>query len=178
MSDFEGAIKAAIKLEEDGRAFYLEAAGKSTNVQAKKTFESLAADETKHIEWIKEQTAGAGPRHELCAPTAGVLDAAAANRELYVRLKGIFADVSPEAATASADEDIKAIDTAIGMEDKSVEAYTDWAENGPSDAIRKLGSMLVGIEKFHRQVLENAKEYLTSPGDWFMQEEGWSFDGG
>ena len=165
MSDFEGAIKAAIKLEEDGRAFYLAAAKKSKSAQATKMFESLAADETKHIEWIEEQT-------------AGVLDAATANRELYARLKGIFADASPEATAASSDDDIKAIDTAIGMEERSVEAYTDWAENGPSEAIRKLGSMLVGIEKFHRQVLENAKEYLSSPGDWFMQEEGWSFDGG
>jgi rubrerythrin len=165
MSDFEGAIKAAIRLEEDGRDFYLAAAGKSTNVHAKKTFESLAADEAKHIEWIKERT-------------AGVLDAATANRELYAALKGIFADASPESAAASADEDIEAIDAAICMEQKSVEAYADWAANGPSDAIRKLGSMLVGIEKFHRQVLENAKEYLANPGDWFMQEEGWSFDGG
>ncbi len=51
-------------------------------------------------------------------------------------------------------------------------------EKGDSEEIRSLGEVLVGQERFHRQLLENAKEYLQNPGDWFLQEERWNFEGG
>ena len=47
-------LEAALKLEEDGKSFYLETAAKAGNELAKKTFESFAKDEALHIEWIKK----------------------------------------------------------------------------------------------------------------------------
>ncbi|MHC4251948.1 MAG: ferritin family protein [Planctomycetota bacterium] len=160
--DPEGAVAAAIKLEEDGRRFYLESAAKTANELVKRMFESLAADETNHIDWI----------HAKNPEVESSLDA---NRALYAKLKGIFADAP---AAGGAESDSAAIDVAIGMEEKSAAAYAEWAAEGATDEIRKLGAVLVGQEKFHRQLLENTKEYLDSPGDWFLSEERWNFEGG
>ena len=160
--DAKGAVAAAIKLEEDGRKFYLDSAAKTTSDLVRKMFESLAADETDHIDWI----------HTL-AP--GVESSLEANRALYAKLQGIFAG-APEAGGAESDS--AAIDVAIGMEEKSAAAYAEWAAEGGSEEIRKLGAVLVGQERFHRQLLENMKEYLKSPGDWFLAEERWNFEGG
>ncbi|GAG28219.1 unnamed protein product, partial [marine sediment metagenome] len=108
----------------------------------------------------------------------GVESARAANEALYGKLKDVFAAASGAKAVEGSGSDIEAIDVAIGTEDKSVEAYAEWVEKGDSEEIRGLGEVLVGQERFHRQLLENAKEYLQNPGDWFMQEERWNFEGG
>ena len=158
----EGAVAAAIKLEEDGRRFYLESAAKTTSEHVKTMFESLAADETDHIDWIHAKNPGVGSSTE-------------ANRALYAKLKGIFADAP---GAGGAESDSAAIDVAIGMEEKSAAAYAEWAAEGDTDEIRKLGAVLVGQERFHRQLLENMKQYLDSPGDWFLSEERWNFEGG
>ncbi len=165
MATKEEAVAAAKQLEVEGRRFYLEAAGKASTEPLKKMFASLADDESNHLEWL-----------DKLAP--GVESAKAANEALYGKLKDVFAGASGAKDAESAGNDIEAIDIAIGMEDKSVEAYTGWVEKGDSEDIRSLGEVLVGQERFHRQLLENAKEYLQNPGDWFMQEERWNFEGG
>ena len=72
-------VDAAVRLEEDGRAFYLDAAGKTANELTRRMLESLAADEANHIEWIK-QNAG--------APSSADVE----NQKLYASLRGIFAE--------------------------------------------------------------------------------------
>ncbi len=165
MATREEAVAAAKQLEVDGRRFYLEAAGGASTEPLKKMFASLADDESNHLEWL-----------DKLAP--GVKSARPANEALYGRLKDIFAATSGAKAAEGSGSDIEAIDVAIGMEEKSVAAYSEWAEKGETEDIRKLGDVLVGQERFHRQLLENAKEYLQNPGDWFMQEERWNFEGG
>jgi rubrerythrin len=161
-SEGAAAVAAAIKLEEDGLKFYLDAAAKAASDPMKKMFESLAADETNHIDWIH-------------ARNPGVDSSTDANRALYAKLKTVFADAP---AVEKADSDVAAIDVAIGMEEKSAALYAEWAAEGDSGEIRKLGAVLVGQERFHRQLLVNMKEYMESTGDWFLAEERWNFEGG
>ncbi len=165
--DREAAVAVAIKLEEDGRVFYLDAAAKTKSEFVRKTLESLAEDELRHIAWIKARLPGVDSSRD-------------ANRALYAKLEGIFAGAPAEtrAAAAGAQSDSDAIDVAIGMEEKSAAVYAEWEEGGESEDLRKLGEILVGQERFHRQLLVNMKEYLASPGDWFMSEERWNFEGG
>jgi rubrerythrin len=160
-------VKAAAQLERDGRELYLDVAKKATNDLARTMFESLAHDELDHLHWV-----------ENLEP--GVDTAEAANRELYDRLRPIFADV-PEAklrSFADSDDDVDAIGVAIGMEEKSIEAYDEWARECDDGPTRELCKTLVNIERFHRQVLNNTLEYFEHTPDWFMKEEQWNFEGG
>ena len=43
----------AMKMEQDGRAFYLEHAGKTSNAALKRVLEELADDELKHYNIFK-----------------------------------------------------------------------------------------------------------------------------
>lgn len=158
--------RAAIQLETDGREMYLDMAKKSPNPETRKMFESLALDEADHIQWIKDVE-------------PGVDVAETANRRLYARLRHIFADV-PEASLrkiAASQGDVDAINFAIGIENKSIDAYEKWANEAENEEIRALCSVLVDVEHFHRQVLSNTLEYLEHSPDWFMQEEQWNFEG-
>lgn len=158
---------AAVQLEKDGREMYLQMAGRAANTETKKMFESLALDETDHIKWIQNTE-------------PGVSAAEKANRRLYERLSHIFADV-PEARLrkiAASEGDVEAINFAIDMENKSIAAYEKWAGDAADEDVRSLCRILVDIELFHRQVLENTLEYLEHSPDWFMEQEHWNFEGG
>ena len=160
-------LNAARKLEEDGQAFYLQTADKAKNGIARQTFESFARDEDNHIRLIDKMLAG--------GDTAPVN--AEAVQEVYASLKGIFAGVNEDSKgrlATSADE-IKAIEIAMGKEEESIKAYSTWAASD-DPGIQALFTMLTDIEKAHYTLLENAKTYLDSTGDWFMMDEQWSFD--
>jgi len=76
------------------------------------------------------------------------------------------------------EDDIKAVSVALGMEKKSVAAYDKWASEADDKDVRELCAKLADFERVHVKVLYNTVEYLEHTGDWFMQEEGWMFDGG
>jgi rubrerythrin len=159
-------VKAAAQLERDGYNFYIEAAEKAGNDLAKRMFSSLADDEVDHLRWI-----------ERSAPDVNTAEAA--NRQLYARLSPIFADVPQQKLNelASSEGDIKAINTAIAIEQKAAAAYAEWVGQCDDPDVKKLCETLVGVEKFHEQVLKNTLEYFEKTADWFMKEEQWSFDG-
>ena len=162
----EEVARAAIALEEDGRALYLEVAEKTADDLAKKMFLALADDELDHIDWIKD--------------LVPAVDASAtANRRLHQKLRHIFADV-PEAkarAFARAEDDVKAIHIALGKERESIDAYDKWAAESDDPDVAGLCNTIAGIERFHVQVLNNTLEYFEHTPDWFMQEEQWNFEG-
>jgi rubrerythrin len=166
MAGREEVAGAAIQLEKDGREFYLGAAAKTKSDLARKMFEGLAEDELNHIDWIEKLSPGAGT-------------AESANRALYDRLRPIFAGAPPGLRLSAelTDTDLEAIDIAIGMEEKSMAAYEKWAAEDDSDDVQALCKALAGQEHFHRQMLENTRQYLDKTADWFMQEEQWNFEG-
>lgn len=163
----EEVINTAIKLENDGIRFYTDTSAKSSNLLIKKMFQSLAEDEKKHIEWIQNLAPDVKTSGEF-------------NKKLYERLKKIFSEPDKEIKSKAEDaaDDIKAIDIAIGMENKSEKEYLSFADEAEDPEVEKLFTILADVERFHADLLLNSKEYLDRPHDWFMQQEGWMFDGG
>jgi rubrerythrin len=166
----EAILQAAIKLEEDGRKFYLAMAGDAANDMARRTFESFAKDEANHIAWIRDVLAAGGN-----IPPAD--DAANA---VYASVKKIFArvPVSKKGKLGTSKDELKALKTAQGKEEASIKAYLKWADASTDPDIQALFTSLVAVERLHRDLLVNTREYLERTGDWFMVEEQWSFDGG
>ncbi len=163
----EAVIEAATQLERDGRAFYEQAAERASTEAVRKMFQSLANDEVKHEQWLKEL---AGAR---LSPTGE-------SKALHDRLRTIFADVPTEEreTIAGSTDDRKAIDVAITREIKAMQAYAQWAGECDDADVRALCLKLVDVETFHKRALENTIDYLDHTADWFMEEEQWSFDGG
>ena len=165
MSVESEAIAAARQLEVDGLQFFEEKAETTPGRIIKELFKSLAADEKKHIQWLDD-----------LAP--GVSDAATANRELLGQLKEVFSSETASEGLKAATSDVEILDLAISLEQKTADVYTDWATNQTDDKVKALGKVLAGQELFHKQLLENTKQFLEKPGNWFMQEERWNFEGG
>ena len=165
MSTELATVAAARQLEVDGRDFFLKKMEESTNPILKKLFESLAADEDRHIKWLDDLSPGG-------------VDAQSANRELLGKLKDVFGSDDAKEGLQKAESDIEVLDLAIGLEQKISDVYTAWSNSQDDEKQSKLGAVLAGQELFHKQLLQNTKEYLATPGDWFLKEEKWNFEGG
>lgn len=154
-------IRAAIQLERDGRQFYLDVAEKASSALAKQMFQSLADDEVRHIQWI-----------EKLSP--GEKSAAEVNKGLYQRLSHIFADMPEETRRSAqvAQSDMDALSLAIDMEVRSREAYEQWGKASEDDEVHSLCQVLAGAEAYHKELLENTREYLYHSIDWFLQDKG------
>ncbi|MFH1709289.1 MAG: ferritin family protein [Planctomycetota bacterium] len=166
----EAILQAAIKLEEDGRKFYLAMAGDAENDLARRTFESFAKDEANHIAWIKETLGGGG----------NIAPADDAANAVYASVKKIFARVpaSKKGKLGTSKDELKALKIAMGKEEASIKAYRKWADQSTDAEIAELFTSLAAVERVHRDLLANTREYLEKTGDWFMVQEQWSFDGG
>jgi rubrerythrin len=159
-------IKAALQLEVDGRTLYLDAAAEAQSDMVRGTFEGLADDELRHMQYIREVSAGEETLRTV-------------NQQVYSRLRPIFAD-APDAVrqqVADAVLDLEALNLAIDMEEKSRVAYEQWGKDAETEEVRKLCALLESAELFHRQLLENVISYLDHPHDFFLREERWIVEG-
>ncbi len=164
--DKKEIIDTAVRLEEDGRSFYLEAASKASNPAVREVLASLAKDEENHIEWIRNTLGVEKSAREL-------------NEETYGRVKHIFAQ-APEGtkeAFQAARDDLKPLRLALEMEQKTWKAYQDWAGEVEGADLQALLLKLVEVEKFHERLLENTLLYMEDPAAFHQQDEGWLLDG-
>ncbi len=160
-------IDTARKTEMDGRKFYAETAASTENPLARRMFESLAAAEKKHLELIEKLAAG-----EFDAPPYDH----DFSRNLTTLFSEVGGNVKPLAGKSA--DDIAALDIAIEMEDKSMVFYRQWAEKVAADQVRKFCARMYAEEEDHWRILQSTRDYLDTTGNWFMVQEGWSFDGG
>jgi rubrerythrin len=165
--DKQEVIQAAAQMEKDGRAFYLEAAGKATNPAVREVLEHLAADELKHIEWIDEVL---GP-HDAGKEARG---------GAYDRLKHVFKEMPAEDRdkVMASESDLDPLRKALEFENRAVKAYAQWAEELSEADVREMCIKLVEVEKFHAELIDNTILFLENPAEYFQKEEGWMLDGG
>ncbi len=170
MSADEGlssVVDTARKTEMDGRKFYAQTAQKTHNPLAKKMFQSLVAAEEQHLKFIDDLAKG-----EYQAP--------AYDRDFSRHLTTIFSEVGGDVKSLSdsTDGDVEALEIAIGMEDKAMTFYRQYADTGVSEQVREFCKRMYAEEEDHWRVLQSTKDYLGDTGNWYMAQEGWSFDGG
>ncbi len=163
-------IDIGIKMEKDSIEFYSEQAGKVKSSLAKQMLESFIVDEKKHLEWLETVKSEA-----FSAEREGSNEAA-----IVMRSKNAFED-APEDVRRALDSDPgdgEVIAAAIQLEEEGRKYYLKAADSLPEGQEKNLFTWLAGEEEQHAFVLRNTREYLNSPGDWFMGEEQWNFEGG
>ena len=166
------ALQIAIRMEIDGKEYYLKASQKSSSELGKKLLKSLAAEEDIHRQKFEEiysaiQNKRAWPVTDF-QPDGGK------------RLRTIFAKTTEGIGSrikASATE-LDAIQTAMDMENKTHDFYKSQSKNATHDAERDFYETLAAEEKEHHLVLLDFYEYLKDPAGWFVKKEHPSLDGG
>ncbi|OGO06316.1 MAG: hypothetical protein A2Z76_00350 [Chloroflexi bacterium RBG_13_56_8b] len=165
-------LQVAIQMEIEGKEYYLKASRESGNELGKKLLAKLASEEDSHRQRFEQiyntiKNKKGWPTTDF-QPDGGKT------------LRTIFAHATEEMgarAKAPATE-LDAIDTAMGMENKTFDYYTRQGSGATHDTEREFYYAVAGEEKEHYLILLDYYEYLKDPAAWFVQKEHPSLDGG
>lgn len=165
--DTQKLLEKALEMEEKGYKFYKDAVKKGRNKMTKKTFDFLAANETFHIEAIKNfyDTMKKGE-----APSIGLKEVTGKRIEdLDIFSKKISA---LNEKVKAVDDDKKAYEFAMEFENSGYKYYEGMLKEAKDEGLIKLLKFLLKEEGKHYDLLMNAYTYLTDSHNWFMYEEG------
>jgi rubrerythrin len=155
-------------MEKEGKQFYVEAGHKVASPLAKKIFEELAAAEDRHIEVIEK-----------------IYDDLQTDRPLRQwlteigpsgKIEKVFEEGLVEKAKASED-DIKALQFGLEMEDKSIKYYESLAADTGDRFEKRFYLALSYEERGHALKLMDSIEYLRDPASWIYLRDGRSLEG-
>jgi rubrerythrin len=155
-------IKTALDFEEKGRAFYTQQAQTVKDVLSRKLFATLAEDEVRHAQRIREIYAG------LNTPQSWPKDLGP-HRNLQADFKAFFVAHQRELKPGSTQ--LQGYEFALQMERRSVELYRQAVTQSRNDRERAFFSALAEEEKNHLEAIQNVHYFLTQPGDWYEQDE-------
>ena len=165
------ALKAAIKFEEDGRKFFLDAGKKTKQRYGQLMFQSIADAELEHIQRIREV-------YDSLTKTGDWPDSPA----LFTPptpLKNIFEEARErldQNVKVEAD-DIEAVAMAREYEEKGLRFYKDLADRAKALIEKKFYQQLAHEERGHLLMFQDMHEYYIDPVHWFSQREKPHWDG-
>lgn len=166
------ALQMAIQMEIDGKEFYLKASGDSSNDLGRKLLQKLAAEEDIHQQKFREiyqaiQSKNTWPTTDF-QPQGGK------------ELRTVFAQAAEQMGRdiKAAESELEAVQTAIGMENKTYDYYQQQGSQASYPAEQEFYQTLAGEEKGHSLFLLDYFEFLKNPAGWFVEKEHPSLDGG
>jgi len=162
------ALQIAIRMEIDGKDYYLKAGQSSQNKIGQKLFNTLADEEDVHRQKFEEiyraiQSKKSWPEVNFQPHKAG-------------ELRSLFAQASKN--VQSTKTELEAVKTAMEMENKTFDFYREQAGKAGFATEKKYYEMLAGQESIHHAVLLDYFEYVKDPAGWFTLKEHHSLDGG
>ena len=158
------SLKQALKMEEDGKAYYEKARDKTKSEMGKKIFESLIRSEETHIQKIKELYSTVEKTCEW-------------PNEMPIRdtktVKNIFAEALDglEKKVKATTDDIEALKMAVDVEREGKKYYELRAEATDNPCEKKFYYLLAHEEGEHFVTLLDTIQYLEDPEAYFHQME-------
>ncbi len=155
-------LRIALKLEHEGRQFFLEAAEKTNSDLARQTFEFLAKEEDKHIEKIErfyqslELEGDSDQLPEVEESTAEDRLAEFNNKLSQIR-----------ETYKSTDSDIEAYKMALEFENGAEDFYEQKMLESSNPRIKKMYQWLIDEEKMHGRLLKSCLLFAEDPAEWF-----------
>lgn len=153
------AIEIARKMETDAIKFYTEAARKTKYPAGKQMFETIIADEKRHLEIVNQLLKG--------------MDVQIADVHPLENIKTVFEtmkDKMMEKVAATSDE-LDAFRIAMQMEKEGLEFYRKLSSESATEKEKALYEKLVSEEQQHYDIFANTYNFLNDTGNWFMWEE-------
>lgn len=166
------ALRTAVQMEIDGKEYYLKTSQTSSSKMGEKLLRSLAEAEDAHrqkfieiYEAIRDEKAW--PKTEL-------------KSDVTKNLKTIFSKATKAMAsrTKPLSSEIEAVQTAMKMENKTLDFYNDLLTKATGAAEKSFYKAIAAEEREHHIVLQNYYEFLKDPTGWFSKTERHSLDGG
>lgn len=166
------ALQIAVRMETDGKEYYLKASQKSSDELGKKLLQSLAAEEDIHRQKF-EEIYNAIRNKKAWPVTDFQPDGGRRLRTIFAReTEKMSSSVKPLAA------ELATIQKAMDMENKTYDFYTSRVKSATYDAERDFYETLAAEEREHHIILLDYYEYLKDPAGWFVKKEHPSLNGG
>ncbi len=156
-----GPLRVALRLEQEGKQFFAEAASTVTGKAARQTFEFLAAEEDKHIRRIQEfyQTLEQSEGKEV--PESDESDADARMVGFDNRMAELRDEIRPTLS------DVDAYRTALKFENGAEEFYAQQVAESSDPRIQRFYVWLINEESMHARVLNSCIQFAEDPAGWF-----------
>lgn len=153
----------AMKMEQDGREYYLEHADKTSNPLLKKILLELADDELKHYNIFKAM------RDETAAEYVE-----SEKTRILSTLRNVFETMKAENSDFEFPTKAREIwETAREVEKKTEAFYRSQADDLADDHQKGLFHLIADEEHRHWQTMENVIQFLARPDQWLADAE-WS----
>lgn len=156
------ALVAGLRIERTGREFYERLAGCVADDRSKVLLKGLAEDEEARRAELQEQIdrISRGTERSPAEPAPELLDLIPST---------VFPFPPPGACLALNDE-VKAMELAIGIERQKTRLYRGAASSAPDRRLREAMNSLAGRSERHRRLLEENLFYLRRGGSWYGYE--------
>ncbi len=145
-------LKSALLLEIRGQAFYKKAAQQSENQAVKDFFETMAAEEVRHVEILSEQYKSVKADGHFTAPTIEATPTGVADNVLDDAFKKQISAAGFESAAISA---------AMGMEERAIKLYAQRAGEATDAQEKALYQWLAEWEGRHLEFLARIDREVT-----------------
>ncbi|HVN23174.1 MAG TPA: ferritin family protein [Syntrophorhabdales bacterium] len=166
------AIEVALTNEMREREFYLKNAQRTRNPVGKRMFQQIGDEELEHYERLKRlsaewKKAGKWP-DDLPLIVGDTL------------IKDVLVEVinSVDTGEEKDADDLEAVRTAIGFEEKGAKFYEDLRNQVTAAKEKAFFDLLSKIEREHYLSLKEVEEYFVDPASWFRKAERLNVDGG
>ena len=166
------ALQTSIRMEIDGKEFYLKASQAAGNELGKTLLEKLSKEEDSHrirFETIF-QTISASKDWPASSPQP---DGSKSLKSIFAQATGKL-DSEAKAGTTELDT----VQTAMEMENRTYDFYKRRGEEAVQQAEKDFYETLAVIEQEHHLILLDYYEFLEDPAAWFVKSERSSMDGG
>jgi rubrerythrin len=164
-------LRLAVRMEIDGKEFYLKASQESSNKLGRELFRQLANEEDVHRKKFEQIYAAIkiGQSWPDVEPPA----------EKGKKLKSLFSEATGALGTKIKvpESELEAIKIALEMEKKSYDLYHSRSEESTLPVEKRFYKALAGEERGHHLALTDSLQYLRNPAGWFTEKERWSLDG-
>ncbi|MDF1544924.1 MAG: ferritin family protein [bacterium] len=165
MKDLLEPYQIALRLEEEGKKFFLEAAANTESTLARQTFEFLAAEEDKHIEVIQrfyQSLVDSDGKEPMRVDDS---DADARFELFQTKLESMKTDFD------GAGSDSEAYRYALEFENGAEEFYERMLNEADDPRVKKFYAWLITEESMHSRLINSCLKFVEDPVAWFRKRK-------
>jgi len=159
IENVKDAILTAIQMEKDGYAFYTKAAAQTKSDMGRTIFESLAADEQRHLDIFQkmfEDKVGKSEWNDLINSS-----------KKYANIPVFPTNLKDAPGLDSESTEIDALRMAMDSEQEAINYYNKIKETINNKDLKNILNEIIEQEKNHYFLLEKEFNHINTTGYWF-----------
>ena len=159
IENVKDAILTAVQMEKDGYTFYTKAAAQTESEMGRTIFESLAADEQRHLNIFQKMFEDKVEQSEW--------NDLVNSSKKYANIPVFPTDLKDAPGMDSDSTEIDALRMAMDSEKEAIDYYNDILESLENQELKNVINEIIEQEKNHYSLLEKEFNHINSTGYWF-----------